>query len=496
MRRRRPSRVSSLFARGLVTLLALAACDPAGPPAPIRIAVHNDPISLDPHLQNDVLTYGVLANVFEALTVFDSELRAGPSLASGWENPDERTWRFHLRPGARFHDGRPLEAADVVSSLERARHHPKTSVAGFLVEIEKVTAMGSAGVEIRTRRAFPILLNKLAFVFVVPRDAPGEITTPVGSGAYRFSAYERGRVLRLDPAATDAGLLPLELVPVRDPRERTRRLLAGEVDVVQDLDPADARGLEAGGDYRVVARTSSIIEYLGLRVGDPRFADPRVRRAIHLALDRRRLVEATQGGYGQPAGQMVGPGIFGYDPGLLPPERDLEAARRLLAEAGQGRGFAVTLEYRDGRRGDEIARQLRDLRLVVDLRSAPWPDLYPRLRAGAIDFYYGGVATPSADASDIFDSFVHTQDEGRGYGQTNFIGYSNAALDEIVEQSGVTLDLVERRGLLQEGMRVLMDDLYLIPLLVPHDVYGIRRGVEWQPRLDRMLLGRHMRRGR
>ena len=69
---------------------------------PLRIAVHSGPISLDPHLQNEVLTFGILANVYDGLTVLDSDLRVRPSLVTTWENPDDRTWRFHLRPEARF----------------------------------------------------------------------------------------------------------------------------------------------------------------------------------------------------------------------------------------------------------------------------------------------------------------------------------------------------------------------------------------------------------
>src|SRR5205814_585744 len=82
-------------------------------------------------------------------------------LAERWENPDDLTWRFHLRRGVRFHDGRLMEAADVVASLERARHHPQSQVAGYLIAVASVREVDGETVEIATARPYPVLLNKL-----------------------------------------------------------------------------------------------------------------------------------------------------------------------------------------------------------------------------------------------------------------------------------------------------------------------------------------------
>ena len=95
------------------------------PPLPVRIAIHSAVQSFDPHLQNEVLTAAVLANLYDGLTEFDEESRIRPALAATWTNPDERTWVFRLRPGVHFHDGRPLTAEDVVFSFLRARNHPR-----------------------------------------------------------------------------------------------------------------------------------------------------------------------------------------------------------------------------------------------------------------------------------------------------------------------------------------------------------------------------------
>lgn len=251
--------------------------------------------------------------------------------------------------------------------------------------------------------------------------------------------------------------------------------------------------VEASECCRVVSRPSSIVEYLHLPADDRRFADRRVREAIHLAIDRDALVRLAWSGHAQPASQMVVPGVFGFDPTIPVQRRDLARARQLLAEAGYPDGFDVTLDFRTGRRGEDLQRQLGELGLRVSLRSAPFPDLFPRLNRGEVPFYYGGVAAPTADASDILDSFAHTLEPARGYGITNFNRYSNPRLDALIEQSAAVLELRERRALLQRCVGMLTADLYAIPLVVLNDVYGIRHAIAWQPRLDKMLLGREMK---
>ena len=108
---------------GVVLVLVLVAGGSSScrrPPVKVRVAIHSEPQSFDPHLQNEVLTSAVLANIFDGLTEFDEESQIRPALAATWTNPDERTWVFRMRPDVRFHDGRPLTSEDVVLSPRRA----------------------------------------------------------------------------------------------------------------------------------------------------------------------------------------------------------------------------------------------------------------------------------------------------------------------------------------------------------------------------------------
>lgn len=485
-----------------VGLVACAAPPPAPQPPsrPLRLAIHSEPLSLDPHFHNEALTFSVLRNVYEALTTFGPSMNVLPALAERWENPDDVTWRFVLRDGVRFHDGRPLTATDVVASLERARRHPRTGFSSYLVAVREIRAVDPRTVELVTVRPYPILLNKLAFVMVVPADAPGdeEIREPIGTGAYRLVSSRPGAGVELERFAGYWRELPaeprVELLPIPDPEERVRRLLAGEVDLIEDLPASSAPRLQAAPCCRVASLDSLLVEYLVTRPDRPPFDDPRVRRAVDLALDRRRLVDQVLGGFGAPLGQIVGRNVFGHDPEMLPTERDLDAARTLLVEAGYPDGLDVELELRAGRAHETLVAQLAEAGIRVTVRARPWAEVYARLEAGEVGFYLGGVIAVSADASDIFDSMVHTRDPEHGYGQNNFFGYANPELDALVQSSGVALDMLERRAELRRGLRLLAADRVYLPLYTAHEIYGVRRDLEWEPRGDGFLGVSEMRR--
>ncbi len=465
---------------------------------PVRIAVHSAPQSFDPHLQNEILTSAVLANLYDGLTEFDEDSRVVPALASEWRNPDEKTWVFRLRPGVVFHDGRPLTAADVLFSLDRARHHSGSGLASYLVEIESVRMADPETIEIRTRRPFAALLAKLTSIAIVPADAPPEILDPIGTGSYRL-ARATADAVELVPATNGwrrGPLLPVTFVVDGDPRGRRERLMTGDVDVATDLAEVAVKRLEASECCRVVAQPGSTVEYLRLSPAPPPFRDRRVRQAIDLAIDRALYVAEAHGGIGQPAGQLCVPGVFGFAPDLKATARDLPRARRLLAEAGFGEGLDLVLEHRPGRRGDILAGQLAEAGIRVTPLVTPWTELHPRIRSGAVDFYFGGVVAQTAEASDVLDSFVHTRDDSRGYGSTNHSRYSNPTADALIESASAALDLRRRRDLLQRAMRVVMDDLYLLPIAGLYDIYGIRKEIVFEPRFDRRLPGRGIGRTR
>lgn len=495
------ARLRSLARSGLALVaLAVVACAPR--PAtlgrPLRIALHSPPFSLDPHRRNEALTANILHHIFDGLTAFDARLNLVPALAESWENPNDLTWRFHLRQGVRFQDGRPFSSADVVFSLERVRK-PRvgTDFEAYIVAVDRVRAVDPFTVEITTRRPYPILLNKLAYLPIVPQGSPDEIRAPIGTGPYRLVRQESDRLVleafpdSWHPAPAEA---EVELLAIPEAAGRLRAIAAGDVDLA--LEPAfpEPAAPDATAGYHLLSADSLSVVFLMMRPDRPPFDDRRVRQAIDLALDREGLVRRGLHGLGSPLGQMVGRNVFGYVPDLPPPEQDVARARRLLAAAGYPQGFDADLEFRSGRDGQAVARQLAEVGIRVRPIERPWSEMYPRLVAGDVGFYLGALLYISADASDFFDIVAHTAEPARGYGSNNRNGYSDRELDALIESSGTTLDMMSRRAALARCMRKVMEDLVFVPLYTPHNLFALRNDVEWTPRVDGQVLAYEVRR--
>ena len=482
------------------TCLLAAACSHRADrgPVPLRMVLHSGPQGLDPHLHDEVATHWALDNIYDSLVVFDASMRLHPALALSWYNPDDLTWRFKLRQGVRFQDGRLLEAADVVASLQRARTHPQSKMSSYLVEVAAVRALDPLTIEVQTLRPYPILLNKLTFIAIVPRDAPALITSPIGTGPYRLVTYDPGRHLDLQAFPGTWHFRPAEpKVSIdfeSDARKRVESLLAGQTDLIAEL-PAQYTDRIAGTKGLSVRAGGSLgVTYLQPELDAKPLSDVRVRRAISLALDRDGLVAAMLNGRGTPASQMVVPKVFGYAPEIPPIHRDVAAARRLLAEAGYPAGIDVPLEFRSGQELEPLRAQLAEAGIRVHLAPEPWTQLYPRYLKGQLHFYYGTWLCSSGDASDLFDFKIHTRDLARSYGDSNSNNYSNPTLDKLLESAGATLSMNERGRILETGMRALSTDLPLIPLFIQNYPVGVRQEIEWTPRLDFRIHAEDMRR--
>ena len=459
----------------------------------MRVGLFAAPLSLDPHLENEFLTSAVLANASRGSRTSTAPCGWSRRSPSPGTRPGPTTWRFRLRPGARFQDGRPVGARDVVWSLERARRHPRSGVSHYLADVVDVRVAAPDAVEIRTQASTSLLLNRLAFVAIVPEGSPAEIRSPIGTGPYRLATEGFPEDLTLQPLRRLLGAAPGRAgrsdargegpgpgagdAPLRRPRRRP------------SLPPRTRRTGCAPSPAAAWWRGRPSWSRCSLcRVDRPPFDDLRVRRALHLALDRPALVARTLKGWGEPASQLASPGTVGFAPTIRAPARDLREARRLLAEAGHPRGLSVTLDFREDRRADEIRRQLAEAGIEVTLRPGAWAEVLGRVRSGEAHFYYGAFTADTGDAGDILDSALHTPVPAAGLGVDNHFGYSSPEVDRLLLAARTAPTLLDRRQALQRVMERVMADLPMVPLVVPHDLYVVRRDVRWTPRLDGRVL--------
>lgn len=482
---RRAIRIAPL----LLVLTGCVAVPTAENDRPLRVGILGRPSTVDPHLQDDGISHSVLFHVFEGLTAFDGNLRVIPGLADSWDNPDDLTWRFRLRE-ATFHDGRPLEAEDVVASLERARVHPASLVAGYLATVASVRVLDRTTVEVRTTAPSAILLNKLAFVAILPRDAGAMLGMPIGTGPYRLTSPigERIPLHRFEQWWQGRPAIEtVEMVALPAAEARLAAMQRGDIDLNMALPSRDLAAARALAGWRVSTRSGPMVSYLGMRTDRPPFDDIRVRRAVALGIDRARLLAAMHQGQGQVIAQIAGPHVFGHDPSLGVPERDLATARALLEQAAGAAPFEVEIEVRDGLDVTELIAQLEALGVRARQRSMPWPQLLDRLQQGSSTAWVGGLLAPSGDASDILDGEFHSRGAAGGFGSANATGLADAELDALIRSSGGLLDPTARRRALQAAVRRIAELSPVVPLYVPDRAYAAHEDLIWSPRADGFL---------
>lgn len=447
-------------------------------------------LALDPTLAAEAATQSALANVYDSLVAFDSEMRLQPALATSWTTPDDHSWVFNLRPGVRFHDGVPLTAADARDGLLRARNDVASKLKGRLASIESVTADGPSTLRVRTLRPDPLLLTRLAYILIAPRP-------PLGTGAYAVELWEPGRVLRL--RAFDAhwrgrpAIAGVEFVPLPSAEERIGALRRREVELLRSVPRHLASEVQALPGFRLVARAGLVVNFLWFdsrpRPGNV-FADPRVRRAAALAVDRRRLV-AEVGGRSEPLLQLVPQGVFGHveDPPFA--GSDPDEARRLLSAAGYPRGVDVVLVTGPGASTEPLLASLGRMLGAAGFRVTPevreWPRMISDWAAMRIPFFVTGWRYETGEASSFLRDCLATPDLATGGAGCN-PGYANPALDRVLSE----IDEAPADSLRRDGYRQLAElaarEMPLVPLFRVQDLYAVGDGVRFSPRLDGRVL--------
>lgn len=468
----------------LLLLPAGASACSAPPERVLRVLVRTPFADLQPGPAGGNYSGIVTANACDGLVSFDPELRMVPALATAWSTPGDDTWRFELRKGVTFHDGRKLTAADVKHTLESAMARPGYWQTSRVPKIEAVRAVGEHLLEIETAERMPLLLNMLAGVCVVPAGAEVRAgPSLVGTGPYRLRSLDPTREAvfeRFDAHWKGQASWPRAVFQLEpDGRARLARLVKGEVDVVE-APPADGLSALAGNPaVHLLERPGVQVVVLSLNVVAGPFADPAARRALSLCLDRSALARETLGGRASPIAQLAPRGVFGFDVDRPVPEPDLAAARAALKRAGSP-GFEASLVHTERDRGIAalLAAQAAAAGIRLELVETTWSELDRRLQARTAPAALYILTFPHLDATDaLFD--LHTRSADGRYGLFNFSGHSDHELDRALAASESELNPQARLAHVRRAMDLALDSRALIPLVVPSDALGARSGLRW-----------------
>jgi peptide/nickel transport system substrate-binding protein len=454
------------------------------------LGIDADPPTLNPALSTDYATGDVGAKILEGLVWLDRTYMPQPSLATAWNvAPDGKSYRFTLREGVTWHDGKPFSADDVVFTFNQvlAKYHPRSSA--VLKNIgAKVDAPDANTVLFTLEKGYAPLLVQLS-VFDAPilpkhlyenTDIPANPANqaPVGTGPFRFAGWTRGATIRAERNPSwwggKAGLDEIIFQVVPQPANRSSGLETGEIDAVVDFylpKPDEPRLMrDASLQFRRGINIPAVY-FLAFNTQRPLFANKLARQALAFAIDRNRLVQQVMNGLARPGYGAFGDGFKwllddtdAYDKKY---PLDPAHAKGLLAQAGYD-GKPVSLVYDAARpqlrAGAQILRDnLRQIGMDVDLQ--------PLERAVQIDRVFA-----KHDFDLTLQSYFSAGDPAIGYHRiyqtqtgnkafTNPTGYSNPDVDRLLGEAGTAPDRDERAKIYRRLQAILNEDVPSLVLL-------------------------------
>lgn len=509
-----------------VAAAAAFAAAPALHAKPFKWSSASDIPTLDIHSQNNALGNGVHAAIYDSLVYYNSTtFKPEAQLATSWREVSPTQVRFTLRSGVKFSDGSPLTADDVVYSIHRAM--AKTSNYQVYTQgIDKVVKVNDNTVDFMMKGPNPVLLNQLTELRIMSKAwaeknksvEPKDIKTKdesfahrnaMGTGQFMVKEWQPDQKLHLvrNPhywGKVDSNVTEIIYTPIKSEATRVAALLSGEVDFVLDPSPQDLARLRSNSNLKVIDGVENRTIFFGMDQfrdelpgsnvkGKNPLKDVRVRKALYQAIDSDSLHKVTMRGLSQPTGTMVAPQVNGWTEAVhkrMP--YDVEAAKKLLAEAGYPQGFEVDFACPNNRyiNDEEICQAVTAMWAKVGvkakLRTLPLVTYFPMIQRYEASIYMLGWGVPTFDALYSLQSLTRSVGTG-GDGNYNVGRYKNERMDVIVDRVKVETDLPVRNRFLTEGLQLSNDTVSHIPLHNQIIPWAMKRNVDVVHRADNRL---------
>jgi ABC-type transport system substrate-binding protein len=462
----------------------------------LRFGVHNAPAHFDIHQSGTVGNIGPQGPMYD--TLIRRHPRDGqtimPDLAHRWEiSPDGRTYTFHLRRGVKFHDGAELTAEDVKATYQRIVWPPKGVViprTPLFSAVSEIATPDPYRVQFKLKEPRPQAFMLGAFASgwnVVVRkksldDHEGNLRQVMaypGTGPFRHASRKDKEVwvVERNPSYWNRGLPYLDRVeiyhlPPFSP-ELGSALLTGKIDYGRLLDPVSWRKVKENPNMTAVEFNQSVIQAVWVNNKRKPLGDAKVRRAMHLALDRHVLVDVVKdvapmlvGGFIYPFGEFAAPPEemgkrLGYQ---KDPKAAVQEARRLMAEAGHGGGLRnLDFVVRDTAAvklwAVAIQAMLKEaINVEVKLRTVQISQWFEEVQAGNFDLGIGAIVSSLLDPSDYFSAWYGKD------GPQNYSQWTNEAFHALARQIERELDEGKRRAMVRQAELLLEQDPPLLPV--------------------------------
>ena len=450
----------------------------------IRVALPSNPDVLDPALTVDGNSAVVMSNIMEGLLGIKQHTgEIIPVLAKSWEaKQNGKVFIFHLRQGVKFHDGTKFDAEAVKFNMERQMPPNKTedmpSADQIYGNVEEVEVLGEYEVKVTLNSPDVTFLTGLAQMpggpMVSPealKENPDEFKkNPVGTGPFQFVEWVPDQYVRLKAFEDYWGGEPkadqMVYKVIEDAASRTSSLLAGEVDILPWVNINHLERLKRG-DMNIIEQPGWTLNYIAFYTDQEPFNDKKVRKAIFMGVNRKKLVKGLYGNHAVVANGIIPPGVLGHSDELFPPEYDPERARELLKEAGYEDGLSFKLLAYNVKKnynpaGEKLALivkdQLKDIGVEVDVIVKPWSEFLNLLFSKehkVADAVQIGWGSTTGDPSS-FTLLLRSKQMGTGL---NFAEYENPKIDELSNKAKTVADQDERAEVYREIQNIVNEEL-------------------------------------
>lgn len=519
-----------LSMHGVVAVLALLMVASGHAQAQtLRWASQGDPLTMDPHSQNEGLTNNINGQVYERLVKRDRQLAIVPALATSWQQTAPLVWRFKLRAGVTFHDGAPLTAEDVVFSVQRAQM-PSSTFAVYANAVGTPVAVDKETVEFRLAKVNPVFLQHLESVFIMNKawSEKNRVTKPQdfknkeesfagfnanGTGPFRLASRQPGirTTLTRNPAwwgrgepANSGNVQEVVYTPIANDATRLAALVTGEIDFVLDPAPRDVARLRNTAGVKIIDGPENRLIFLGmdqhrdeLLYGNVKhknpFKDLRVRQALYHAIDIETIKNKLMNGQSAPTGGLTPSPQGSYNDAAIEARLpfDLAKARALMAQAGWAEGFEVAMDCPNNRYiNDEeiciaLAGMWAQLKVKVKVNAMPRALYFPKLEKFDTSLYLLGWGGAVTDAETMITPVLRHPAEN-GVGIFNAGRARNDAFEKLAVAQSQEADPHKREELVKAALREYKAQAHIIPLhrqVVPwaarNNVQVVHRADNW-----------------
>ena len=427
--------------------------------------------------------------LFSGLVALDAELNVVPDLAERWEIDESGTvYTFFMRQDAKFHNGQPVTAQDVIYSLERAADPERGSVkraqsylddivgvkertSGTANSISGIVALDDYTVQITIDAPKPYFLAKLTYPTssVVNKENVEQTRTkwtahPIGTGPFKMAKNEH---TRMELEAFDEyhrGRPKLDRIIFIYRGQSMNLYERGELDVIEVGAQYIERVLDTSDplyqDLRIISQID--VWYIGFNVTKPPFDDVHVRRAFAYATNKVAIAEIALNKMVLPAKGILPPGLPGYNAALEGLSYDPQRALAEIAESEYGDPSElppIALTVTGAENGEMLAEMYQQiLGVEIEVQVVSWSEFLRGLDAQQYQMFSLGWIGDYPDPQNFLDMLFHSQSA------YNHSAYSNPELDALVEQARIEQDVDRRMALYQQAEQILVEDAPWIPL--------------------------------